>query len=191
MNQLLCGVLLASVMVPMAFAAEPNDKIGGIKVGDKAPEFTLKDQTGQEHKLSELCKDGPVALVFYRSASWCPFCQKHLVQLQGGMKDLTEAGVKVVGISYDSEEVLKTFADKQKITFPLLSDPDSKTIAAYALTNVEMQGKKYGKVSLEGIPYPGTLLVDSKGVVQAKLFQEGYKDRHTVADLVAAAKKLK
>ena len=52
--------------------------------------------------------------------------------------------MKVVGISYDSVEVLKAFADKQKITFPLLSDPESKTIVAYALKNNETVGKKFG-----------------------------------------------
>ena len=42
----------------------------GLKVGDKAPPFTLQDQTGKERSLSEFCKRGTVAIVFYRSASW-------------------------------------------------------------------------------------------------------------------------
>lgn len=62
------GVL---VSVGAAIAAEPApDEKTGIKVGQKAPEFTLKDQTGAERALSTLLKDGPVALVFYRSANW-------------------------------------------------------------------------------------------------------------------------
>ena len=111
--------------------------------------------------------------------------------MQRDLKKIEDAGVKVVGVSYDSVEVLKAFADKQKITFPLLSDPDSKTIVAYALKNKETVGKKFGKVDLDGVPYPGTLLVDKEGVVRAKLFVDGYKDRHSVDDLVKAAESLK
>ena len=111
--------------------------------------------------------------------------------MQRDLKKIEDAGVKVVGVSYDSVEVLKAFADKQKITFPLLSDPDSKTIIAYALKNKETVGKKLGKIDLDGVPYPGTLLVDSKGVIRAKLFVDGYKDRHSVDELVKAAESLK
>ena len=96
-----------------------------------------------------------------------------------------------MGVSYDSVEVLKKFADDRKITFPLLSDPDSKTIAAYALKNKETAGKKFGKVDLDGVPYPGTLIVDKDGVIRAKLFVDGYKDRHSIDELVKAAEGLK
>ncbi|MBX9579013.1 MAG: peroxiredoxin family protein [Gemmataceae bacterium] len=111
--------------------------------------------------------------------------------MQRDLKAIEAAGVKVVGVSYDPVDVLKAFADKQKITFPLLSDPDSKTITAYALKNKETVGKTFGKVDLDGVPYPGTLLVDADGVVRAKLFVDGYKERHSVAELVKAAEALK
>jgi peroxiredoxin len=111
--------------------------------------------------------------------------------LQKELKAVEAAGVRVVGISYDSVEVLKGFADRQKITFPLLSDADSKAIVAYALRNKETAGKKFGKVDLDGVPYPGTVLVGADGVVRAKLFVDGYKDRHSVAELVKAAEALK
>lgn len=111
--------------------------------------------------------------------------------MQRDLKTIEAAGVRVVGISYDSVEVLKTFADKQKITYPLLSDPDSGVIGAYALRNKEMVGKKYGQIDLDGVPYPGTLIVDSAGVVRAKLFVDGYKERHSTAELIAAAEGLR
>lgn len=111
--------------------------------------------------------------------------------MQRDLKKIEAAGVKVVGISYDSVAVLKGFADSQTITFPLLSDPDSKTIAAYALRNKETAGKSFGKVNLDGVPYPGTLLVGTDGVIKAKLFVDGYKDRHSAEELTKAAEKLK
>ena len=111
--------------------------------------------------------------------------------MQKDLKTIEAAGVKIVGVSYDSVEVLKTFAEKRKITFPLLSDPESKTIIAYALKNKETAGKKFGKVDLDGVPYPGTLLVDKDGVVRAKLFVDGYRERHSVEELAKAAEGLK
>ena len=93
--------------------------------------------------------------------------------------------IQVVAISYDPVEVLAKFADKRKITFPLLSDPGSKTIRAYGLLNKEAKGRT------EGIPYPGTVLIDKEGVIRGKLFLEGYRDRHSTAELIKAARAIK
>lgn len=185
---------LACVSLSTMFvsAAEPTPEVKyGLKVGDVAPDFKLKDQNGKEQSLSEMKKNGPVAIVFFRSAAWCPYCQKQLIQFQKELKAIETAGVQLVGISYDSVEALKTFSDKNNITFPLLSDSGSKTIVAYAIKNAEMAGKKYGTRDLDGIPYPGMYLIDGSGKIGAKLFQEGYKVRHTTDDIVKAAKNLK
>lgn len=107
--------------------------------------------------------------------------------MQKGHQKLKDAGIILVAISYDPVEVLAKFTEKQKVTFPLLSDPDGKTIAAFGLANKEMAGKKFGKVSLDGIPYPGTLLLDKQGVIRAKLFFDGYRERHAANDIIKAA----
>jgi peroxiredoxin len=83
-------------------------------------------------------------------------------------------------------EVLATFSDKNKITFPLLSDANSKTITAYGLLNQEAKG---GRV--EGIPYPGTMLIGTDGNIQAKLFLDGFKERHSTEKLITAAQTVK
>lgn len=111
--------------------------------------------------------------------------------MQGDLKRIEKAGIKVVGISYDSVEILKEFADKSKITFPLLSDPDSKTIVAYSLKNKEVAGKSGGRIKLDGVPYPGTILVDQAGVIRAKLFVDGYRERHSIDELVKTAEAMK
>jgi peroxiredoxin Q/BCP len=108
-----------------------------------------------------------------------------LVQLQRDKKSIDEAGVQLVGISYDSPAALKTFSDRAKIAFPLLSDPESKTIDAYHIRNQAARGKA------EGVPDPGTFIVDQDGVIGAKLFLEGYRQRHSAPELVKAAKAVK
>ena len=82
-------------------------------------------------------------------------------------------------------DVLKGFAEKKKVTFALLSDPDSQTIKAYGLLDPAAKGKQ------EGIPYPGTVVLDKYGVIRAKLFHEGPIKRHTADELIEAAKGVK
>ena len=74
--------------------------------------------------------------------------------MQKDLNDIEATGTQVVGISYDSVETLKSFADQRSISYPLLSDEGSKTI------------KAYGIHSQEGYPHPGTYLLDEEGIVQ-------------------------
>ena len=105
-----------------------------------------------------------------------------MVQLQSNLKEIEATGGELVAISYDSAEILKRFAGQRSITFPLLSDAGSKTIDAYGIRNKEAAGRT------SGIPHPGTFVLDTKGVIRAKLFLEGYKERHTVEALVEVLK---
>ncbi len=105
--------------------------------------------------------------------------------MQRDLKSIEDAGVQLVGISYDDPKVLKTVSDRMKITFPLLSDPGSQTIEAYHIRNEAARGKA------EGVPNPGTFILDREGVIRAKLFLEGYRDRHTTEALIEAAKTVK
>ena len=108
-----------------------------------------------------------------------------MVQLQSDLKVLEGAGIRVVAISYDSVEVLAKFADERKITFPLLSDSESQVIKSFGILNKEASGRT------AGIPYPGTYLIDSQGIIRAKLFLDGYKERHATEALIKAAAELK
>ncbi len=101
------------------------------------------------------------------------------------MKTIEAAGIQIVGVSFDEPAVLKRFSDKAKIEFPMLSDPDSKTIEDYHIRNKAAKGKA------DGVPHPGTFILDQKGVVRAKLFLENFRERHTTDALIEAAKGVK
>ena len=103
-----------------------------------------------------------------------------MVELQASLKEIEATGGRMVAISYDSAAVLKRFAAKSSITFPLLSDVGSKTIDAYGIRNKEAPER------WSGIPYPGTFIVDTKGVIRAKLFLDGYKERAAPEAVVQA-----
>lgn len=173
-------------ILPFLFlaAALGAAEIPGLAVGAKAPEFALKDATGGTVSLGSLTKSGPVALVFYRSADWCPYCRKQLQALQADLGKIEQGGVRVVGLSYDAPATSAAAAAKLGITFPLLSDTGSKVIAAYGVLNAEAKGKA------AGVAHPLVFIVDARGVIRAKLGRDGYKERPEADEIVASARKL-
>lgn len=86
----------------------------------------------------------------------------------------------LAAISYDSVAVLKSFSERKHIKFPLLSDPDSKIIKSFGILNetVDKNSPFYG------IPNPGTYVLDSKGTVVAKYFEDDYKERDTASAIL-------
>ena len=104
------------------------------------------------------------------------------MKLQEEVETLTKAGVQVIAISYDGTATLAKFSDKAKLTFPLLSDPNSEVINAYKIRNEEADNNPRSR----GVPHPGTFLIDSSGIIRAKLGHEGYRERHSAEALVKA-----
>jgi hypothetical protein len=102
------------------------------------------------------------------------------VELQQNLDRFTHQGLGVAAISYDSPAVLKSFADRQHITFPMLSDTDSKIIRAYGILNETVP---IGNPTF-GIPYPGTYIIDAQGKVVSKHFEEDYKERVSASDIL-------
>lgn len=77
----------------------------------------------------------------------------------------------MAAISYDSQAILKYFAEKHKITFPLLADPDSKAIAAYKVLNTEAEGR------YKGMARPGYFYIGTSGIIREKFFEAKYRQR--------------
>ena len=102
------------------------------------------------------------------------------MELQSNLARIRAEGLEVAAISYDSRAVLKNFAERRGITFPLLSDPNSKIIRDFGILNEQVPTD----TPLYGIPYPGTYLLDRSGRVTAKYFEDDYTQRYTSADIL-------
>ena len=100
--------------------------------------------------------------------------------MQQNYSRIQAAGLGLAAISYDSPAVLKTFAARRHITFPLLSDSESKIIRSYDIlnTSVEKDSSSYG------IPYPGIYVLDAAGRVKAKYFEDDFRERQTAAAIL-------
>ena len=84
----------------------------------------------------------------------------------------------MAAISYDSVEILKSFADRRKIEFPMLADPDSKTIRAYEVLNSEATGQ------YKGMARPGYFFIDTQGVIREKFFEVKYRQRFSGNNII-------
>ncbi len=126
------------------------------------------------------------------------------MELQDRVEELSDQGIGVAAISYDSEEILADFSQRRGITFPLLSDDDSKVITEFGILNTvaaEAQGPNaddpdvvadvaryislFGAAPVTvGTPFPGTFMLDRNGRVTARFFEEFYRERNTTANVM-------
>jgi AhpC/TSA family/Disulphide bond corrector protein DsbC len=102
------------------------------------------------------------------------------VELEQNLDRIRQQGLGLAAVSYDSVAVLKNFADRRRITFPLLSDPESRIIRAFGILNDTVQP---GTAQF-GIPYPGTFILDTKGTVVAKYFEDDFRERISASDIL-------
>src|SRR5882672_8566646 len=86
----------------------------------------------------------------------------------------------LAAISYDPVSVLADFSARRGVTFPLLSDPGSETIKRYGIFNTTVDTKN----ALYGYPFPGTFIVDAKGVVTSRFFEDAYQERDTISSIL-------
>ncbi len=103
-----------------------------------------------------------------------------MVELEQNRERIRRRGLGVAAISYDSVAVLKSFADRKKITFPLLSDADSRVIRAWGIFN---ESSKPDSLSY-GVPYPGTYILDTAGVVVSRYFEDDFSERVSASDIL-------
>lgn len=154
----------------------------GPAIGSKVPALQAKDDTGAKRSLGSVMGTKGVVLVFFRSAKWCPYCQAQLISLRDAPGPLAERGYKLAAISYDSPEILKGFAARREINYTLLSDEGSKTIDAFGLRDPQYKPDSYAY----GVPQPSIFIISPKGVIQAKLAEEGYKTRPPLSAVLEA-----
>jgi peroxiredoxin Q/BCP len=113
-----------------------------LKVGQKAPDFTVADDKGQKVKLSDF-KGKKVVLYFYPKDD-TPGCTKEACSFRDGFSQIKARGAVVLGVSTDSVDSHRKFKDKFKLNFPLLADTDRKIVEAYGTWKEKsMYGRKY------------------------------------------------
>ncbi len=134
-----------------------------IKVGQKAPSFTLPDQDGKMHSLSQYL--GKKVLLYFYPKDDTPGCTTEACNFRDGYEEFQKMGLVILGVSKDAVKSHKKFADKFSLPFPLLSDEEGAMIESY---------DSWGKKKFMGREYMGifrnSFLIDEEGKI-AKIYE--------------------
>jgi peroxiredoxin len=166
-----------------------------VKTGEQAPDFTLPDVFGNEVTLSELLKQGPVVVTFYRG-EWCPFCNLQLRAYQRILPQIQSLGATLVAISPQTPDHSLSTVEKKELTFIVLSDVGNKVARAYRIvftleesirplyTTIGSDLPTFNSDASWELPMPATFLVAQDGTVRLAFVAEDYTRRLEPADLL-------
>lgn len=171
------------------------------QVGDEAPDGTLMAWDETEHTLSDLWKEGPVVLTWYRGG-WCPYCNLQMRAMQKSLEKIEGAGAKLVALSPELPENAKQTAESNKLSFLVLHDKESSLAHEYGIVFDLPQSivpmyrdrlkltERNGYDQLE-LPLAATYIVDTDGVIRWAFLEADYKLRAEPEDIINAVKMLK
>lgn len=131
-----------------------------LQTGTKAPDFTLPDQNGTFHTLSEYTQKGKKVILYFYPKDNTPGCTKQACGFSGLYPQFKEKDAVVLGVSRDSVASHKKFEEKYQLSFTILSDPELTVIKAYDVWKEKMN---YGKVSMGVVRT--TYLIDENGMI--------------------------
>jgi peroxiredoxin Q/BCP len=141
-----------------------------LKVGDTAPDFSLSDQQGRQHRLSD--DRGRWVLIYFYPKDDTPGCTKEACSVRDHFSQFGKQKAVVFGVSADSVESHRKFAEKFTLPFPLLADQEKKVIQAYGVWGEkQFMGKSYMGI------YRTSFLIDPKGKI-AKIYEKVKPEEH-------------
>ena len=153
MTRLFKQFIFVTLLLPISFAS-----LAKIKVGSKAPNFTLSDQNSIQHQLSDY--EGSWVILYFYPKDDTPGCTTQACDFRDAVKRIIASKSNVFGVSLDSVESHKRFADKNNLPFSLLSDESGEVSEAYDSLNNFMSFKSAKR---------NTFIIDPDGKV-AKIY---------------------
>jgi peroxiredoxin len=170
------------------------------QVGDRAPVIRLPDAFGQTVDVSTLLAKGPVVVTFYRGG-WCPYCNLELKAYQAVLPRIAAAGASLIAISPEKPDDTVSTAEKNALTFPVLSDIGQAVGKAfgvvYAFTeevrtayegfNLDIPGKN-GTPDDWSLPLSATYVIGMDGVILFADTEVDYRRRTDPLDVLRVLK---
>ena len=173
---------------------------GAKKMGDQAPGFTLRNQTGEEVSLSDLLERGPVVLLWYRGG-WCPYCNLTLRAYQERLDTIDALGATLVALTPELPDKSQATAEKEALRFEVLSDVGNNVAREYGVVFQLTEGvqanyeENFGLSSFNGeasgeLPLAATYVIDSRGTIRWAFLDADYRNRAEPTDVIAALERL-
>ena len=170
-----------------------------VKVGERAPAFTVRQVDGKPFHFDPNALERPVMLITFRGG-WCPFCNIHLQELRHVVPELKQSGYDVLFLSADRPEILYSSLkeENQALDYTILSDAEmqasSRLGIAFRLPDAYIERLKQNNLDLEkasgttlhALPVPAVFIVDTAGVIRFAHVNPDYRVRLS-ADAVRTA----
>jgi peroxiredoxin len=170
-------------------AFDAPEKATSLPVGAAIPDVTVQDAEGNDVSLRALAAKQKTALIFYRGG-WCPFCNKHLKDVQDMKEEIEAAGYQIAAISPDTPDKVREAVDKGAVDYLLLSDGDMEAARAFRVAFIvdEKTRARYKQMlnfdfaDAQGnvhnsLPVPAFFLIDTDGKVTFEFHDPDYKVR--------------
>jgi len=187
----------------MAKGVSPQDAAkSALNVGGKMPSFTLSDANGKSVNSNNLLKQGNLVVVFYRGA-WCPYCNLYLKKLQENLPQIKAQNANLVAISVENPDKSLAVAQKNKVGFTVLSDPNLDTARKFGIvyqldSNTDEKYKSYGidlvkmnSTAKPELPLSATYIINQKGEIVYAFLESDYKQRAEPTVIIETLSKLK
>jgi peroxiredoxin len=170
-----------------------------LKTGDRAPAIVLGNVHGKTVNVGAQLKNGPVVVTFYRGG-WCPYCNLELRAFQQILPDIKAAGASLVAISPEKPDDTLTTAQKNSLSFEVLSDVGQKVGRAFGLVYQFSDELKsaYGGFGLDipakngadewALPISATYVIDRDGMILYAYTDPDYRDRADPLDILKVLK---
>lgn len=177
-----------------------QEKPEGLFINSKVPDFKAKDQNGNEIVFKDLRKKGNVVVVFTRG-SWCPYCNHYLKRLQDSLDLIKAKNAQLLVITPENETGIDSAIAITGATFPVIYDSamriangyhvaykvDDRTLARYKNSNPSIDLLKINNQTKDAyLPVTAVYVVNNEGSVTYRYFDEDYKKRVSVKEILKA-----
>ena len=191
------AIFLLSLFFAISFNGNAQDpgNFNFLRVGDQAPDFRSNGFEGEKLDSQKLLKKGKIVLMFYRGA-WCPHCNKHMSHVQDSLELILNKGAIVIAVTTEIPEYIEKTIKKTGASFSIIHDTDHAIMNAYGTAFKVDDGlvKRYKLIGInlekangnddQILAVPATFIINQNGVIEAIHFDENYRNRMSVAEIL-------
>lgn len=189
------GVYTFLLLLVSTITHAQTEQFNYLNAGDKAPTFTTLNQKREAIDLAELTKKGKVVLLFYRGA-WCPHCNRHMSNLQDSLSLIHKNGATIIAVTPEIGVSIDKSIKKTQATYNIVHDSayaimnlygvtfkvNKKTLVKYKLVGINVEEANGNEDSI--LPVPATFIINKNGIIDFIHFDENYKKRLSVNDIL-------
>lgn len=179
-----------------------SDFAKGLSIGEKAPNFTLRDAVGNYIELCKELEKGPIVLTFYRG-QWCPYCNLQLKAYEEILPQIHELGAQLIAVNPQNLDNSLSMKEKAGLSFTVLSDEYGVVSDKYKLRFdipdyikeiYQKMGLNLSELNAGGewaLPVPATLVIDKNAIIRFAFIDQDYTKRMEPQNILDALKSIK